>query len=68
MPKELFVLPHLRGKGIGGLLIEETFDRAQARGCLAVDLEVEASHGRAASLYLRHDFVPHTRSRFVRKL
>lgn len=66
--EELFVIPSRRGKGIGGALIEETIDRARSRGCSALDLEVEASQARAVHLYLRHDFVQHTRSRFVRKL
>jgi len=65
--EELFVVPERRAHGIGGALIEAAIDKARSRGCLAVDLEVEASHARAANLYLRHDFVPHTRSRFVRR-
>lgn len=66
--EELFVVPERRGVGIGGALIEEAIDHARTRGCLAIDLEVEASHARAESLYLRHDFRRHARSRFVRKL
>jgi len=66
--EELFVVPERRAHGIGGALIEEAIDVAQSRGCFAVDLEVEASHARAESLYLRHDFVRHSRSRFVRRL
>jgi len=66
--EELYVVPERRAQGIGGALIEEAIDIADARGCRAVDLEVEASHVRAESLYLRHDFVRHTRSRFVRRL
>jgi GNAT superfamily N-acetyltransferase len=66
--EELFVLPERRAHGIGGALIEATIDLARSRGCLAVDLEVEASHARAETLYLRHDFVRHSRARFVRRL
>jgi GNAT superfamily N-acetyltransferase len=66
--EELYVLPDRRGRGIGGALIEEAIDVAASRGCRAMDLEVAASHARAESLYLRHDFVRHSRARFVRKL
>ena len=66
--EELYVVPDRRAVGIGGALIEEAIDVADGRGCRAIDLEVEASHARAESLYLRHDFVRHTRSRFVRRL
>jgi GNAT superfamily N-acetyltransferase len=66
--EELYVVPERRAHGIGGALIEEAIHVARTRGCLAVDLEVAASHARAESLYLRHDFVRHSRARFVRRL
>ncbi|HEY1908162.1 MAG TPA: GNAT family N-acetyltransferase [Myxococcaceae bacterium] len=56
--EELYVLPELRGRGTGGLLLQATLDVARDRGCRAVELEVEASHARAANLYARAGFRP----------
>lgn len=44
------------------------YARAEADGCVAMDLEVEASHARVVQFYLREGFEAHTRSRFVRAL
>ena len=66
--EELYVLPQWRGKGIGSRLIAEVIARAKESGWRALDLEVEASHRRAISLYARHQFQPHSRSRFYRIL
>jgi len=54
--EELYVLPEWRGRGIGTRLLQAALDAARARGCLAVELEVEASHARAANLYARAGF------------
>jgi GNAT superfamily N-acetyltransferase len=66
--EELYVLPPWRGQGIGSRLVEEVVGHARELGWRAIDLEVEASHQRAISLYARHQFQPHSRSRFYRVL
>ena len=66
--EELYVLPDWRGRGIGSRLIAEVIARARELGWRALDLEVDASHKRAISLYTRHQFQPHARSRFYRVL
>jgi GNAT superfamily N-acetyltransferase len=66
--EELYVLPSWRGKQIGSKLVSEVVRIATTRGWRALDLEIEADHARVASLYQRHGFLPHSRSRFYRKL
>jgi GNAT superfamily N-acetyltransferase len=66
--EELFVRPECRGAGLGRLLLEAACVHAAERGCAAVDLEVEEAHPRAARLYERAGFTPHTRARWVRRL
>jgi len=64
---ELYVVPEHRGGGIGTMLLEAVRAAARAGGALAMDLEVEAGHERASSLYERHGFSRHQRQRwFVR--
>jgi GNAT superfamily N-acetyltransferase len=64
--EEVYVLPLWRDRGIGSELIKEVIGRARQLGWRALDLEVEANHAQAISLYLRHDFQPHSRTRFYR--
>jgi GNAT superfamily N-acetyltransferase len=66
--EELYVAPPYRGTGVGTTLLQAALSEATARGCLAMDLEVETAHARAANLYRRTGFHPHTRSRWVKKL
>lgn len=66
--EELYVSPPWRGQGIGSRLIDEVVARAKEAGWRALDLEVDVSHQRAKSLYLRHQFRSHRRSRFYRVL
>jgi GNAT superfamily N-acetyltransferase len=66
--EELYVDPAHRGRGIGTTLLHAACDAAATAGAAAVDLEVEASHARAAGLYARAGFRPLPRTRFVRVL
>ena len=66
--EELYVLPAWRGRGIGSLLVAEVIRRAEELGWRAIDLEVDAGHQRAISLYLRHQFKLHSRSRLFRTI
>lgn len=65
---ELYVVPELREQKIGTQLLHAAYVRAEEDGCIAMDLEVEADHARAANLYRREGFLAHSRARFVRLL
>ena len=54
--EELYVDPEHRGERIGQRLLEAALDVGRARSCNSVELEVEASHARAANLYARAGF------------
>jgi len=56
--EELYVRPEHRGRGIGQRLLEASLEVGRVRGCRSVELEVEASHARAANLYRRAGFRP----------
>ena len=66
--EELYVAPSYRSQGIGSALLAAVLERAQKAGVVAVDLEVDASHSRAESLYRRSGFRPLNRSRWVKEL
>jgi GNAT superfamily N-acetyltransferase len=66
--EELYVVPAERGRGIGTALLEAALRVAAEGGAVAVDLEVDADHERAARLYARHGFQPLPRARWVRML
>jgi GNAT superfamily N-acetyltransferase len=66
--EELYVAPEDRSKGIGAALLTAVIERARELGIVAIDLEVDAAHGRAELLYRRFGFRPLDRSRWVRKL
>lgn len=61
---ELYVVPEERGQGIGAKLLDEAVALARRGGWLALELEVERGHERAANLYERAGFRPLTRSRW----
>ncbi len=66
--EELYVAPHNRGLGIGTALVRAACVEAAARGCRAMDLEVDSSHEGAARLYHREGFRRLARSRWARLL
>ena len=66
--EELYVTPSLRSRGIGTALITAVLERARETDIVAVDLEIDAGHSRAESLYRRLGFRPLERSRWVREL
>jgi GNAT superfamily N-acetyltransferase len=66
--EELYVTPSHRSQGIGTALVTAILERARATDIVAVDLEVDAGHSRAESLYPRLGFRPLERSRWVREL
>ena len=66
--EEVYVLPEHRSKGVGSALLTAVLARAREIGIAAIDLEVDAAHRRAESLYRRFGFRTLDRSRWVRKL
>jgi ribosomal protein S18 acetylase RimI-like enzyme len=61
---ELYVEPSHRRRGLGKRLIDAAMDVARARGCLALDLEVEPDHDAAVRLYEAVGFRRHRRVRW----
>jgi GNAT superfamily N-acetyltransferase len=66
--EELYVTPAWRQRGVGSALVTAVLERARAGGMVAVDLEIDAGHSRAASLCERLGFRRLERSRWARKL
>ena len=66
--EELYVEPAARGRALGTALLRAACDIAAAAGAVAVDLEVERSHERAAALYRREGFRPLERTHWVKSL
>ena len=66
--EELYVMPEYRFQGIGAALLNAVLERARKLGLVATDLEVDAAHRRAETLYRRFGFRPLDRSRWVRTL
>lgn len=66
--EELYVAPASRSGGVGGALLADVIARAEARGCVSVDLEVAAEHARAANLYARSGFRSMRRTHYTRPL
>jgi GNAT superfamily N-acetyltransferase len=66
--EELYVTPAWRQRGVGSALLAAVMKRARAAGMVAVDLEIDAGHNRAVSLYERLGFSHLDRSRWMRKV
>ena len=66
--EELYVTPAWRQRGVGSALVAAVLERARAAGMMVVDLEIDAGHSRAASLYERAGFHRLERLRWTRKL
>jgi len=66
--EELYVMPEWRNRGVGRRLLSAVIQQARARGCAAIDLEVDQSHAQAENLYRRAGFAPLSRARWVKDL
>ena len=65
--EELYVTPSFRSMGIGTALVTAIMEHSRKLGIVAIDLEVDAGHSRAESLYRRFGFRRLNRSRWVRE-
>jgi ribosomal protein S18 acetylase RimI-like enzyme len=54
--EDLYVSDEVRGTGLGRALIAEAFERARARGCGRVQLDVAEDNDRAIEIYRRAGF------------
>jgi GNAT superfamily N-acetyltransferase len=61
---ELYVLPEARNSGLGSALMDAVIAYAKSENCMAIDLEVDEGHERAARLYERLGFRAHRRQRW----
>jgi len=65
--EEIYVDPALRDAGLGTRFLRDVLAECEARGCAALDLEIDAGHERVRSLYRRHGFDELPRRRLVRR-
>jgi ribosomal protein S18 acetylase RimI-like enzyme len=49
--EDLYVRDDARGTGLGRALVEACFERARARGCRRIELDVNESNAAASALY-----------------
>ena len=54
--QELYVVPALRGRGIGGALLKATMDAAREAGATGIDLNTGATDAAARALYESRGF------------
>lgn len=55
---ELYVVPHLRGRGIGSAVIDALVSMARARAVGLIEINVDEGDGEAQRFYQRHGFSP----------
>lgn len=65
---DLYLVPAVRGRGLGRALLERLVDEARALGVRTLHLEVEPLNARAEALYARHGFAPSPRRLMSRRL
>jgi len=65
---EIYVEPAQREAGLGTEFLRAVLAECEARGCAALDLEIDTEHERVRSLYRRHGFEELPRRRLVRPL
>jgi GNAT superfamily N-acetyltransferase len=61
---ELYVVPAHRSQGIGAALLGHAINLAKGAGALAIELEIDVEHARAARLYERAGFRALSRARW----
>lgn len=66
--EEIYVEPDCRVAGHGTRFLQAVLAECEARGCAALDLEIDADHERVRSLYRRFGFAELPRRRLVKKL
>jgi ribosomal protein S18 acetylase RimI-like enzyme len=60
--EDLFVRADARGRGIGRSLVDGAVERARARGCRRIQLDVNEQNGEALALYRRMGFSTESKS------
>jgi ribosomal protein S18 acetylase RimI-like enzyme len=53
---ELYVVPHLRGQGIGSAIVDELVSISRARGVVLIEINVDEDDVDAQRFYERHGF------------
>ncbi len=56
--ESMHVAPGVRGRGVGGVLVEAAIEAARAAGCYRVQLTSDAARTDAHRFYARHGFAP----------
>jgi ribosomal protein S18 acetylase RimI-like enzyme len=54
--EDLYIAETARGQGLGRRMVEAAFERARARGCGRIELDVDASNAPARALYEQLSF------------
>jgi len=65
--EDLYVADEARGTGLGRALIQTAFERARARGCRRIQLDVDDDNGRALDVYRAAGFDADGNTRLITK-